>query len=444
MRCEKPGAPPVRLAYCLNLHPAEDLDGLLDGIRTITTPLAQAVAGDARPFGVGLYLPASVAFELDEPAGARGRHALGTLLRDEGLDPFTLNAFPFGGFHRPGLKADVFRPTWADEERLRFTTAAARLLVLLAPDPAAEPERHLSISTHTGGFGTHVASEAARSACARNLARAVAELARLERDSGWRIVLSLEAEPRANAGDTRALHGWRRFVREAGESTLARELAIGADAAQRLFERHFGTCLDTCHAAVEFERPADAVARSIDGGALGKVQFTSALAVVDPDRNAAARARLVELAEPVYLHQVTGRSSGDPTHTAAAADLPELAHELASEPERWLACDEWRCHFHVPVDLRLGASDAVAPAGLGTTREHADRTLDEVLGAADRLGTGELHVELETYTWNVLPIEARGAGGLVGGLAREYEHVLARLDRNGWRPAPDGDPGRRK
>ncbi len=91
----------------------------------------------------------------------------------------------------------------------------------------------------------------------------------------------------------------------------------------------------------------------------------------------------------------------------------------------WRGCDEWRCHFHVPVDL-----DAVG--GLGTTRAQADAALQVVLAAPERWGTRELHVEIETYTWNVLPETARGAGELVDGLEREMRHVLSVLEGAGW------------
>jgi len=47
-------------------------------------------------------------------------------------------------------------------------------------------------------------------------------------------------------------------------------------------------------------------------------------------------------------------------------------------------------------------------------------------------GTDELHVEIETYTWNLLPGSARGSGDLIDGLEREYRHVLSLLASAGW------------
>ena len=134
---------------------------------------------------------------------------------------------------------------------------------------------------------------------------------------------------------------------------------------------------------------------------------------------------MLALDEPVYLHQTTGRL---PDGTLLrSTDLQELRPE-AEDAERWLECEEWRCHFHVPVDLE-------AVGGLGTTRAAMDATLDAALAEPDRWGDRELHLELETYTWSVLPDGVRGAGALVDGIEREYRHALERLALRGWRPA---------
>ena len=45
----------------------------------------------------------------------------------------------------------------------------------------------------------------------------------------------------------------------------------------------------------------------------------------------------------------------------------------------------------------------------------------------------ELHLEIDTYTWDILPGSARGQGSLVDGLEREYAHVIGELARAGWR-----------
>ena len=435
---------PLRLAYCLNLHPAEELEGVLAGLADVTVPLAARlraewnVAPDA-PFGVGPWLAGELALGLAREL-ERGRRAglerLAALFAEYDLVPFTWNAFPYGGFHRPGLKRGVFRPTWAEVERLEYTLAVARVAVALAPP--GRPGEHLSVSTHTGMWAADCRGEGDRRAVAEGLARCVEGLARLEAESGARVVLALEPEPRSLANDTRELAAARPALVRWGSALLAREFGRGADEAEALFARHLGTCLDTCHAAVEFEEPAGALERATSGDApLAKLQFSSALELDAPGADAEGRARLYAMDEPVYLHQVTGRlPAGVTGHGAAgfvrATDLAGLRERAEEDPE-WLACDRWRCHFHVPVDL----TDA---GGLGTTRAGADATLAAALAAPERWGTGELHLEIETYTWDVLPDRVRGAergpAALVAGLAREYAHVVARLCEAGWQPDP--------
>jgi hypothetical protein len=421
----------ARLAYCLNLHAADTLDDTIGGIRSVTLPLRERLARGRR-FGVGLYLPASVALPLASREGARDLDRFAGFLAEHALDPFTFNAFPFGGFHRSGLKAGVFAPTWEENERVEFTLAVARVATALARacGGLAAPA-HVSISTHSGRFGAFALDERGSAdddsarRCAENMARVVAELARMENEHGLRVILALEPEPRASSGDLASLAKFLERAWRWGEAFLVREGAGVGDAAHDLMRRHLGTCLDCCHAAVEFER--DAVERHVAGGsALGKLQFSSALSLRRPGDDRAGREALLALDEPRYLHQVTGAC--DRTRLRAD-DLAGLRAELASGATPWTSCDEWRCHFHVPVDLeRVSAGGA----GLRTTRDEADRILAQCLALA-RWNPLELHVEIETYTWDILPGAARGTGALVDGLEREYAHVMEELARAGLR-----------
>jgi sugar phosphate isomerase/epimerase len=414
----------LRLAYCLNLHPAEDLAGVRAGLERITQPLRERLGVD-EAFGVGPWLPASVAGELAADRGALDRFA--GELADGGLDAFTFNAFPFGGFHREGLKRDVFKPTWLEPERLAFTCHAADVAAACARARGAEDaERHLSISTHAGGHGDHLPETEQRVECATLLARAVSYLAGLEAEGAPRIVLGVEPEPRSAAGDTAE---WAELHPEWAERIAA---ALDRSDAEALVQRHLGLCLDACHAAVEFEDPAEVVGRAVAARApLAKLQFSNALRLLDPGADPEGAAALLAMDEPVYLHQLAGLS-GDGALRLGLDDLSDW--EQLSEPERdaWRNAAEWRCHFHVPVNL---GGPLPGSGGLSTTRELSDDVLDAVLARRDAWGTPELHVELETYTWSILPDATRGAGALVDGLEREYAHLIGRLERAGWQRA---------
>jgi len=406
VRFEHPDHPgqSVHLAYCLNLHAASDLDGTLRGIREITLPLRDRLRSTGC-FGVGLYLPAEVALGLAAPGGAAELERLAGELEQEGLDPFTHNAFPYGGFHEDGLKRAVFAPAWFDPARLEFTLAVARIAARLARGRGGL----VSISTHPGRFGAFEGEELEQATAL--FGRCLEGLAALSEEAGVRLRLAIEAEPRASSGDTRELEGFLEH--------LSGSLDPG------LVEGHLGACLDACHSAVEFEEAGEVLDRGLRLP-LGKLQVSSALALRHPGHHPEARAALLALDEPRYLHQTTGRLPGGAL--LRVEDLPELEAALATPGSEWLDCDEWRTHFHVPFDLE-------ALGGLGTTRVHADGLVEALLGSPGRWGGDELHLELETYTWDVLPGAARGAGGLVDGLEREYAPVLSSLARAGWRPA---------
>ncbi len=419
----------VRLGYCLNLEPADEIEKLIGVLRAISIPLRQRLSPRA-PFGVGLHLPQRLARSLASPRGERDLYRLQRTCETEGLDPFTQNAFPYEGFGAAGLKAGVFRPSWAEEKRLEYTVAVARAAVALLRRVrgGVGEHAHLSISTHTGGWGAAAPKKREHAEFALNQARALDELVNLHDQDGTRAILALEPEPGANAGDLAALDQYFAFARPRAIALLEEERNRDSARAPQLFERHLGTCLDACHAAVEGE-VEDAVDALVTGRRKGpaKLQYSSALRVADPGRNAAGIAALLALEEPRYLHQVRGFGGGA---KLAVDDLPALREELAGERRAaWLACEAWTCHFHVPVDL------ASAGSGLATTRADADRLLEILLADPARWSTTELHVEIETYTWEALPGWVRGRDALVDGIEREYRHVLGVMERAGWRPA---------
>lgn len=377
----------VRLGYCLNLRAAESLEELLESLRDVILPLRDRLEVGGL-FGVGMYVPAELAGHLMSEGGAAEREELRSFLESERLDPFTWNAFPYGDFQTDGLKEGVYEPIWTDARRARYTLDVARLAQAVAGD---EGRSHLSLSTHGGRYGDWEGSEAER---ARGQLREVIEV--LESLEGAPVVLSVEAEPCSSATDTRAAAAWVADLNSA----------------------HLGLCLDCCHSAVEFEEVTDALAFCQAAG-LGKVQFSSALSLEEPSQNADGVDALLALDEPRFLHQVVS-----PLEGLRASDLPDLEDSLA-EDERWMDQPEWRCHFHVPVDLERFR-------GLGTTSSHADELVSGLLNEPETWSQEELHLEIETYTWSVIPGAPAEGGGLVDAIEREYAHVLGLLRAAGW------------
>ncbi|WP_458246949.1 metabolite traffic protein EboE [Streptomyces sp. MAI_2237] len=376
MRFRHPDGSTVHLAYCTNVHPAEDLDGILAQLRTHCAPVRRRLGVDR--LGIGLWLAADAARVLD--GDRRALHTLRTALNRHHLEVVTLNGFPYQGFGTGEVKYRVYQPDWADPRRLAHTLALARILAALMPEDVTDG----SISTLPLAWRT--AHDAARAARAR---AALTELAgRLEdmaEATGRSLRIALEPEPGC--------------VVETCAEAIGPLTAIGHD--------RIGVCVDTCHLATSFENPATALAALADAGiAVVKSQLSAALHAEHPDRPEVRRA-LASFAEPRFLHQTRTRTAAGLHGTD---DLPQALHDGLPRGR------PWRAHFHVPLH-------AAPTPPLTSTVDVLRQTLQVLLGGARAATT---HLEVETYTWQALPPRLRpdSPGALADGIAAEL--ALAR------------------
>jgi sugar phosphate isomerase/epimerase len=349
----------VHLAYCTNVHAAEDLDGVLGQLARYAEPVRERLGADR--LGVGLWLAADVARALaDDAAVARLRAELDA----RGLEVVTLNGFPYRGFHAPVVKRDVYVPDWSGRERLDYTLDLARVLVRLLPGDAARG----SISTLPFGWRTGWTTEH-DDAARRHLDELARELARLGRP----VRVAIEPEPGCIIETTDRL----------------RKTLDGLDT------EWIGSCLDLCHLAVGFEDPAAAVRAAAP---VVKAQVSCALQADSPGA-------LEPFAEPRYLHQ---------TRSADGGSWDDLDEALAAD-----SAGPWRVHFHIPLHAR-------PEPPLTTTHDVLLDSLRVLVGGPAALVD---HLEVETYTWGVLPADLRpgGARTLVDGIAAELGWARDRL-----------------
>jgi hypothetical protein len=311
-----------------------------------------------------------------------------------------VNGFPYGPFHGTRVKEEVYQPDWLAEERLAYTCALADLMA----DIAAGDEP-VSLSTVPGTFKPLAVGRDA--AIADNLLRAAAHCVSLRDRTGVTVALAIEPEPYcfletvAESVDFFRAH----LLSDAAARRLAELTGLSAGAAAEALPRHLGLCYDVCHAAVEFEDAAGSIAALQSAGVpIHKLQLSAALRL--PEVNPEARAALAAFDEPVYLHQVVSRRDGRLNR------LPDLAPALARGADA--DGEEWRVHFHVP----LFVSD------LGAFRSTQD-FLAEILALHRRTPLSP-HLEVETYTWDVLPPALR-EGPVQDAVARELGWVLDRL-----------------
>jgi hypothetical protein len=175
--------------------------------------------------------------------------------------------------------------------------------------------------------------------------------------------------------------------------------------AEQALRRHLGVCYDVCHAAVEFEDPRKSIQDLLGAGiGIGKVQLSSALKLAVATQESAQALRPFN--EPVYLHQTIELYEGKLTRFN---DLDQ-AFESLNKREG----GEWRSHFHVPVFLEHMQD-------FSTTQDF----LREIL-ALHKQSPLSQHLEVETYTWDVLP-EAYRNLDLASAIARELNWVREQL-----------------
>jgi sugar phosphate isomerase/epimerase len=374
------------LSYCTNVHPGRSLAEVEHGLDQYTAALRENYGA---PLAAGLWLAAPVAGE--SLAGRNILPAFRERLARRGLSCHTLNAFPYGDFHSRRVKENVYLPDWSDRRRLEYTLNCAVILANLLP-PGVEG----SISTVPLAFKGFVHPADKIDRCAALLLETADALDRLHAETGRLVRLALEPEPLCLLETTDDAIGF--FARLWNQATGARQQAFA--------RRHLGLCYDVCHQAVEFEDiPASIRKLTAAGVRINKVHITCAIELERPHENEAGRRALAGYAEERYLHQTFAR-----TRTGAIVHQLDLTEELArNPPPEFRDAEAWRVHFHVPVNAeRLGP--------LRTTRSE----LRAALATIAELDYAP-HLEVETYTWEVLPEVEAGpsSGNLIDGLTGE-------------------------
>ena len=381
------GAHGAHLTYCSNIHPGESWAEVRANLERYFPAVRERVAPGA-PFGIGLRLSARAARELGAAGALTGFR---DWLAREQLYVFTINGFPYGHFHGKRVKEQVFQPDWSTSARVEYTQALFEIIADLVP-----PGVSGSVSTVPGSHKELIRDAKHEADILKNVSETGDWIARLSDARGVDLHLGLEPEPLGyieNTPETLA------FFEKLGRSESV--------------QRCLGVNYDTCHLAIEYEEPQVALKQLREAGIrLSKLHLSSALRL-RPEREALDRLRVFQ--EDVYFHQVIVRRDDGSLHRHR--DLPEaLAAAALKKPG---SDDEWRVHFHIPLHA--------APD------EMFQNTSDHLTGALDVLAEQPAlcqHLEMETYTWEVLPGEMRAAC-VEDQLEREYAWTLAELEKRG-------------
>jgi len=393
----------AHLTYCTNIHRGETWADTRAALERHLPEVKRQVS-PAAAMGVGLRLSNVASETLAADGGELDQFK--AFLAAHGLYVFTINGFPYGPFHGTRVKEDVYQPDWRFAERLAYSNRLADLLLALLPD---DPSIDGSISTVPATFRPIGGSAGALDQIQENLLRHAAHLLRVRERTGRTVTLALEPEPMCYLETSDELVPFleARIFGKAAVARFATLTGLSTTAAEPTLRRHIGICYDVCHAAVEFEDPAESIARLNKAGiGIFKLQLSAALRVASVDRQ--TQAQLERFDDGVYLHQVVERRSNGELlrYLDLAPAFAEIDRAYGSE---------WRVHCHVPIFM-----DKLPQ--LDTTQNF----LSEILGLHKKSPISP-HLEVETYTFDVLPEELRRVD-VATAVAREIQWVTNRLN----------------
>jgi hypothetical protein len=170
-------------------------------------------------------------------------------------------------------------------------------------------------------------------------------------------------------------------------------------------------CYDVCHFAIGFEDAAITVKQlEAKGIKIGKIQISAALKAAIPAN--AEDCQLVmeafgQFNEPTYLHQVVALLSNG--KLIQYNDLPDALNNVNNDEAK-----EWRSHFHVPLFIK----------DYGMLQSTQQDIINVLAIQQERPFTS--HMEIETYTWEVLPEALKLPLGQ--SIVREMEWVTGLLN----------------
>ncbi len=375
----------THLSYCSNIHAGETWDATFQNLKIYIPEVKKRLAHKGA-FGIGLRLSHEAALVLERPDRLQ---EFQDWLKKSNAYIYTLNCFPYGGFHRTKVKEQVHAPDWTTEARRDYTIRCFRILAQLLPE-GMEGGISTSPLSYRHWFSTDVEKEAAFAQATTHLIDVVEELVRLRRETGKLLHLDIEPEPDGLLENSEELISYfKNWLLSKGKRVLSKRLGIVEKEASALILDHLQVCYDVCHFAIGYEKPKNTFLKFKKAGiGIGKIQLSAALKLLIPDstnERFSIGKRLEEFADTTYLHQVVARTQGG--GLLSYPDLPQAITQLNATEDL-----EWRVHFHVPIFLE----------NYGTFQS-TQEDIVEVLKLVKADPSITQHLEVETYTWEVLP-----------------------------------------
>jgi hypothetical protein len=376
--------PKGHLTYCTNIHAGESWPAHFEALQQHFPSIRDAIASNNK-MGIGLRLSNEASILLSEEENLR---AFREWLDKVNAYVFTMNGFPYGGFHHTVVKEHVHSPDWTTEERVSYTIRLFDILKQLLPD-GMDGGISTSPLTYRHWFKHQSERSAAAKKATANIVRVIEHLIEIRNNSGMILHLDIEPEPDGLLETGDEFINW--FEQELSSIAIPELVAafnLSKEQAAEYLRDHLRLCYDVCHFAVGYESHSAAVKKLRQHKIqIGKFQISAALkARLDPDlgRREDIRKAFAAFNESTYLHQVVAMQQDETI--IRYPDLPQALDDVQRNETT-----EWRAHFHVPVFIE----------NYGLLQS----TQNDILEILQIHGSEQLtnHLEVETYTWEVLP-----------------------------------------
>jgi len=396
------------LTYCTNIHVGESWSAHFEALKH-NFPLIKQDLSPAEPMGIGLRLSNRASKELaDQEKLAEFK----TWLSKEDAYIFTMNGFPYGEFHNTIVKDQVHSPDWRTSERLSYTLRLTGILSELLPK---DLDGGISTSplSYRHWFSDKEEKEKVIVSATENILQIAEQMHKVKIATSKVLHLDIEPEPDGllETG-TEFIDWYKDYLLPMGKRYFQKKLKLSSDESESLLKEHIRLCYDICHFALGYEDHSAIIKQlGIEKIKIGKFQISAALKALLPSQMEAQEPIKTAFSvynEPTYLHQVIARKE-DGT-LLRYLDLPTALSDKNNDNVK-----EWRAHFHVPIfENEFGKLESTQSDILDVLSIHEDLNLTQ-------------HLEVETYTWNVLPAELKLPSH--ESIARELRWVLPLLDK---------------
>lgn len=395
------------LTYCTNIHAGESWQDHFAALKN-NFPAIKEKLSLASSMGMGLRLSNEASIELIKK---KNLSEFKKWLKDHDAYVFTMNGFPYGGFHRIIVKDQVHTPDWVTDERVEYSLRLFHILTALIPE-GMDGGVSTSPLSYRLWFTTQEQTSRARDIATKNIIHIIESLIQIHQSTGKLLHLDIEPEPDGLLETGNEFIEWfENDLLPAGIPIIKLKMNVSSHKAEELIKEHLRLCYDVCHFAIGYE-PHQSVISDIErrGIKIGKIQISAALkAEMSASESArkSIRQNFEKFNEPVYLHQVIAK-----TREGKLLRYPDLPEALKEKDNPLV--NEWRAHFHVPIfaekfDLLSSTQDEIT----------------EVLSLQKKEPFTN-HLEVETYTWEVLPQNLRLP--LQDSIIREIEWVKKILE----------------